>query len=327
MSFVVPATLFHARASAIQTRLKSLKRFSMRLTTLVCLSGLLMCEPNGTSTAVALPSLQFANSQGVIQSDTAFWQQIQSAQVIYLGETHDRVEDHLAQLTIIQRLYQQNPNLVIGMEMFQRSYQHVLDRYLLGGLSESQLRDRSEYTTRWGFDWEFYAPILRYAKAHQIPMMALNTPTEVTRKVSQQGLGSLNFSDRRFIPPLSAIKLEPEAYRQMLYEIFQAAHHGHGNSDRFTQFFEAQVLWDETMADQITQRLQRQTPTPQVVVLVGQGHLVYRYGIPSRVSRRFPQGIAQKVVLLSPDSKMANTDQTGQPIGDFLRVSAESNSP
>jgi uncharacterized iron-regulated protein len=305
-----------------------LKRISIRLTMLLCLSTLLMFEPSATSPvkAATLPLL-FANSHGQIQSDTEFWQQLQQAQVIYLGETHDRADDHVAQLRLIQQLHQRNPHLVIGMEMFQRPYQHVLDRYLRGDLNESELLDRTEYRTRWGFDWELYAPIVRYAKAQQIRIVALNTPAEVTRKVSRQGLGSLGLSDRRFIPPLSAIKTEPDAYRQMLQAIFQAAHQGHDSSDRFEQFFQAQVLWDETMAERITQILKQQTPPPQVVVLVGQGHLVYRYGIPSRVSRRFSDRLQQQVILLSPDPDMAKTDDNGQPIADLLRQSAEVEAP
>ncbi len=266
-------------------------------------------------TADSLPG-RFSNAQGQLISTADMVRQMQQADVVYLGETHDRAADHAAQLAIIQTLHDRAPNLAIGLEMFQRPYQKLLDRYIAGELDEAGLRDRSEYDKRWGFDWELYAPILRYAKAQKIPLIALNTPQEVTRKVSRQGLASLNWNDRRFIPPLSEIRTAPDAYRKMLADIFTNMHPAGKTTDptRFDRFFQAQVLWDETMAERITQ-----IPHRPVVVLVGQGHLVYRYGIPDRVDRRRP-GLKQIVILLSPESDMDQIDQEGRPIADFQRI-------
>ncbi len=224
-------------------------------------------------------------------------QRWQKTDILYLGETHDRPADHMAQLQIIQMLHQQR-NLVIAMEMFQRPYQAVLNRFLQGELSEMELLARSEYKKRWGYDWEFYAPIVRFAKAESLPVIALNTPTEVTRKVARQGLSSLTWPDRRFVPPLSAIALGPERYRQRLRDIFIEIHQGKTSSLNFDYFFQAQVLWDETMAERIAQ-LRQQHPQSLIVVLVGQGHLFYGEGVPQRVSRRQP-ATRQVSVLLNP---------------------------
>jgi uncharacterized iron-regulated protein len=264
---------------------------------------------------------RFSNAQGQLITTPGMVSQLELADVVYLGETHDRAADHAAQLAIIQTLHNRHPNLAIGLEMFQRPYQKLLDRYVAGELDEAALRNRSEYDQRWGFDWELYAPILRYAKAQQIPLIALNTLQEVTRKVSRQGLASLNWSDRRFIPPLSTIRTAPDAYRKMLAEIFASMHPSKTakpDPNRFDRFFQAQVLWDETMADRIVQIRKQQTPT-QIIVLVGQGHLVYRYGIPDRVDRRQP-GLIQRVILLSEESGMDQVNGEGRSIGDFQRI-------
>jgi uncharacterized iron-regulated protein len=209
------------------------------------------------------------------------------ADVVYLGETHDRPGDHQAQLEIIQGLHSLRPTLMIGMEMFQRPYQSVLDRYLKGALTETELQEQSQYAKRWGYNWDFYAPILRFAQANQMPVIALNTPTEITRKTARTGLGSLTLAERRFIPPLSAIVVGPEAYRERLQKTYinSHSHHRQGVSTDVERFFEAQVLWDETMAERIAQTLQ-QKPKALVVVLVGQGHILYGDGIPARVARR-----------------------------------------
>ncbi|WP_421658404.1 ChaN family lipoprotein [Leptothermofonsia sp. ETS-13] len=234
--------------------------------------------------------------------------------VVYLGETHDRPEDHQAQLTIIQALHRLNPQLVVGMEMFQRPYQPVIDRYLAGKITEAELIEQSQYPKRWGFPWEFYAPIVRFARDKGLPVIALNTLTEVTRKVARSGLESLTLAEKRFIPPNSAIALGPVSYRQRLGQIYDDIHHGKTSQANFERFFQAQVLWDETMAERIAQSLQ-QEPKRLVVVLVGQGHVVYGDGIPSRVARRVPK-VSQVSILLNPPEEFQN--QKEGAIADYF---------
>ncbi|MDJ0572215.1 MAG: ChaN family lipoprotein [Pleurocapsa sp. MO_192.B19] len=219
--------------------------------------------------------------------------QLKQNDVIYLAENHDRLEDHASQLKIITQLYQErtdsntdNAELAIALEMFQRPFQPRLNRYLAKQINETELQEQTEYDTRWGFDWEYYAPILRFAQENQIPLIALNTPTEITRKVAENSLNSLEKSDFRYIPPLAEIKLDNQEYRQKLQEVYQQhTQNGQGNSDGFENFFAVQVLWDETMAEAIAFYYQN-NPQSQIVVLVGQGHIIDNYGIPDRVTRR-----------------------------------------
>lgn len=255
-------------------------------------------------------------------SPATLLQELAQANVVYLGETHDSPADHQAQLEIIQALHRQNPKLAIGLEMFQRPYQGVLDRYLAGKLTETELQQQSQYEKRWGFPWEYYAPILRYAKANQLPLIALNTPTEVTRKVARQGLASLTLADKQSIPPASEIRTDNPAYRQFMRQIYDETHGEMGNSQNFERFFLAQVLWDETMAERIAQFWQM-NPKTQMVVLVGQGHVVYGYGIPDRVVRRLTHPAAkkypafrQKIVLLNPADAAKSLDK--RTIADYF---------
>jgi len=252
-----------------------------------------------------------------ITTPQAALQELAQADVVYLGETHDRPEDHKNQLQIIQELQRQNPKIAIAMEMFQRPYQCVLNRYLAGKLGEQELVEQSEYNQRWGFPWGHYAPILRFAKEKQLPVLALNTPTEVTRQVARAGLDSLTPEQRQFIPPFTEIRTDNAEYRQLVTNAFrQHQHANHGYSADFEQFFLAQVLWDETMAERIVQFV-KANPDYQVVVLAGRGHIVYGYGIPSRVDRRLKdKQLVQRSILLSrPKDTSANTNK---PIADFI---------
>lgn len=253
------------------------------------------------------------------ENPTAVLRKLARADVVYLGETHDRPADHQAQLEIIQALHHLRPKLAIGMEMFQRPYQSALNRYLNGTLTEAELQDQSQYAKRWGYNWDFYAPILRFAKDSKLPVIALNTPTEITRKTSRTGLDSLTLADQRFIPPLSAIVLEPDAYRERIQKIYAESHHGKSVSINVERFFQAQVLWDETMAERVAQTLQQQ-PKTLVVVLVGQGHITYGDGIPARVARRMQAArsrsqFTQISLLLNADEPESQRDRS---IADYI---------
>lgn len=242
------------------------------------------------------------------QTQQQILQSLVKAKVVYLGETHDRLEDHKAQLEILQALHQQNPKIAVAMEMFQRPYQDILDQYLAGKITEAQLVEQTEYEQRWGFPWEYYAPILRFAKLHQLLVLALNTPTEVTRKVARNGLESLTPDERKYIPPLAEIRTDNTDYRKMAEASYeQHSHAGQGNSKTFERFFTTLVLWDETMADKIAQFI-KANPDYQVVVLAGKSHITYGYGIPSRVARRLNDNqLIQRSVLFSiPDEVPAD---------------------
>ena len=251
--------------------------------------------------------------------------ELKKAKVIYLGETHDSSQDHENQLKIIQELYKNNPKIAIGMEMFQRPFQEIINQYIAGKITEAELIEKTEYKNRWGFDWELYAPILRFAKEKQIPVLALNTPSEISRKVAKEGIEKLTNAEKKSIPPITEIRLDNIAYRQMVLKAFeQHQSAGHGNSSSANRFFLAQVLWDETMADGIAKFI-KANPNYQMVVLAGQGHIVYGYGIPSRVERRIQDNkqdnnsnnkLTQRSLLLSvPDITPMEKDKA---IADFI---------
>jgi uncharacterized iron-regulated protein len=278
---------------------------------------LLLSLPTFTQSGLAFP---LSNAPVVVTSMNRnnLIQELSQAQVIYLGETHNNVEDHQAQLQMIQTLYQKNPKIAIAMEMFQRPYQNVLDQYLKGEITESQLIEQSQYHQRWGFPWENYAQILRFSQTNKIPVLALNTPTEITRKVAREGLESLTKSEQEYIPPWSEIDLTSSEYREMLLKIYQQHLQGnHSNSQNFERFFQAQILWDETMADAIANFV-KNNPDFQVIVLAGQGHIVYGYGIPNRVKRRLTNNSFRQKSILFQSQKEEPQFPKLAGIADFI---------
>ena len=222
---------------------------------------------------------------------------------VYVGEAHDQFSNHVMELEIIKGLKGKGKNLAIGMEMFQKPFQKVVDEYIEGKIDEREFLKGTEYFKRWGFDYELYRPILLYARAERIPVVALNQRQETVDRVFKNGLDSLSEEERKRVP--SGMDFSDEAYKERLKKIF-GEHEGH-ETRSFDFFYQAQILWDETMAESADQYL-RAHPDHQMVVLAGSGHLAHGSGIPKRVARR--NGHDYAIVL--------NGDELEKGIADYV---------
>lgn len=200
--------------------------------------------------------------------------------VIYVGESHTTYEDHRVQLEVIRALHERGRKFAVGMEIFQRPFQKALDEYIAGEITEKEFLKASEYFKRWRFDYNLYREIVDFAKANGIPVVALNTDSDIVRKVSQGGLDALSEEERGEIPP--DMDMTDEAYRRRLMEVFKM-HRNAGRKD-FENFYQSQILWDETMAHSVAGFL-KENPGHQMVVLAGVGHVAWGSGIPKRAQR------------------------------------------
>ncbi len=227
--------------------------------------------------------------------------------LIYVGERHMNFEDHKAQMEVIMNLHERGHTFAIGMEMFQRPFQKEIDDYLAGALNEREFLKRTQYFKRWKFDYHLYREIIEYAKAKKIPIVALNLWTEIVKKVSADGLDSLSDIERAELP--DSMDMSDEAYRKRLKEVFEQ-HRGR-ESKSFENFYQAQILWDETMAHTIDRYLAKH-PDHQMIVLAGAGHLMYGSGIPKRAHRLNKRDY----VIILPGTEFADRD-----VGDYLSVS------
>lgn len=279
-------------------RMLNCRLFYASIVALVCLlltllfipASVTAAEPRDERTSVEqTPTVPLTSLPGLAQIES----ELADERVVYVGEIHKRLEDHLIQLEIIRYLAKQDRPLAIGVEWFQQPFQEALNRYLAGKINERELLRATEYYERWGYDFRFYAPILRFARAHGIPVIALNVPEELTQTVARQGLDNLSSELRQWVP--DTIDRTNAAYRRRLKRIYCHSHRSHGEFS-FERFYTVQLLWDEGMAQRAAAYLKAH-PSARMVILAGSGHLAYGSGIPSRVRRR--TGIDGAIVLPS----------------------------
>jgi len=211
----------------------------------------------------------------------ALIERIADRNAVFIGETHDRYDHHLNQLAVIRGLHERGIDVAIGMEQFQRPFQRHLDDFVAGRIDEATLLERTEWDQRWRFDVGLYRDLLDYARAHGIPIVALNASTETVRQVSAGGIDALDSAERAVFP--ARIELATGAYRDKLESVFHM--HGHHRPDaRLERFLEVQYVWDQTMARSAADYLDRH-PDTTLVVLAGSGHILHDDAIPSRLRR------------------------------------------
>ncbi|MGV1099627.1 ChaN family lipoprotein [Thiovibrio sp. JS02] len=252
----------------------------------------------GQHLAIDPPPVGLALPQSLSFADIA--RQLADKQVVYVGENHTRYADHLLQLRVIRALFAENPKLAIGMEMFSRDMQPVLDRYLAREFDEWEFLKKSSYFSRWGYDYRFYRDIINFARAKQIPIVALNQEKERVSKIFKEGsTTALTEEDLAKVPADRDLSIA--GYRERIADVF-TMHGQHGATpEQVNGFFQAQALWDETMAESVANYLSA-NPEQRMVVIAGQGHTVKDTAIPPRVARRLPR-IRQAVILNAEDAE------------------------
>ena len=214
----------------------------------------------------------------------ALFAALRSKRVVYVGERHDQPADHGVQYAILRELHRDEPSIAIGMEMFQVPFQQPLDDWSAGRIDETVLRRETEYDQRWGYDFSMLRPILEYARSRGIAVVALNAPREVAYAVAQGGVDSL---DPELATTLPELDLDDEAHRAMFDAEFDIGEHG--AQDAVDQYYEAQVVWDETMGSRVAETLERPDGPEKMVVFAGRVHVKRGLGIPKRAAKRGAQ--------------------------------------
>jgi uncharacterized iron-regulated protein len=200
-----------------------------------------------------------------------------AARYFFLAENHDDSGHHAAQLAIIKELQQSGRTLAIGLEMFATTSQNQLDQWVAGKLS---LRDfREVYSRNWTLPWSLYEEILLYARHKRIPLIGLNLPPGISRKVARQGFSALTPAERRQLPAGVTCNVGP-AYMAFIRQ----AYANHAMQDKaFTHFCEAQMLWNRNMGRTL-ETVMAKNPGYTLVALVGIGHALKR-AVPDEVTR------------------------------------------
>jgi uncharacterized iron-regulated protein len=231
-----------------------------------------------------------------------------NARLYFLAENHDNAWHHAAQLAIIKELRQSGRQLAIGLEMFTTDSQAKLDQWVSGKLSLKRFKE--VYARNWTLPWTLYQDIFLYARNNRIPLIGLNLPQRISRKVAQEGFAALTPEERRQLPPGITCNVGPD------YMAFiRQAYANHALQDKaFTHFCEAQMLWNRNMALQL-ENFMAKRPGYTLVALVGIGHALKK-GVPDELTAESGR---YQVVL--PEISGLNRNNLSSKDADYLLLS------
>lgn len=234
-------------------------------------------------------------------------EELKGVRLVFVGERHDKLSDHRAQLKIIRSMNEAGIDVAVGLEMFRTGSQKGLDRWVAGEMSEDDFKKL--YFENWHVPFKQYRDIFVYAKDNALPLVALNISRDIIHQVFKEGFTSL---EPEQLAKLPGVKCEVDsAYEEFIRTAM--GKHSHDDEATFKNFCEAQMVWDTSMAYQTVVYL-RNNPDKTLVVLSGSGHS-WKRGIPAQVSRQ--SGFDYIVVLPEAEERLTSETITTED-ADYL---------
>ena len=164
----------------------------------------------------------------------------------------------------------------------------------------------------WGHPFRLYRPIVLFAREKKLPLVGLNAPREVVNKIARQGLAGLARKNgagwRRLLISTN------QGHREYVREEYER--HLKGSIKDFEAFYEAQLAWEETMAETLVQALKALPETTRVVVLIGNGHIWEGRGVPHK--RPSTPGPPYRTVIPLPVDYSLRRLEPGP--ADYIRI-------
>lgn len=250
-----------------------------------------------------------------------FASRLAAADVIYLGEQHRNHAHIEAAITVLEALRQRQRLPILGLEMFSWDGQAALNRYLLESTpAKTQFLQDARWQENWGGPYEEYEPLIETARQHHLPLIALNPPRPLVRKIAREGL-QLEALDAELARwGMRGEQFVRDAgYQDTILEQLKACHRGLP-ADAYQRMYEASLFRDEGMAKTISDAAGRMPEAGPIVSYTGAGHIQYRLPIPNRVARRRPELRQITVYLAALDAAhIQDLDQLLKPaIADYL---------
>ncbi len=316
----------------------------------LCRSLMIMCALSALSATVnAIGAHRFSTqtpAYRIVQSATGkpatlkeIIEAMSAIDVVFIGELHNDATAHLLEAQLLEAAVErygrgggsnnsnaannQSRAVSLSLEMFERDAQTELNEYLAGLITERQFLLSSRPWSNYAKD---YRPLVEFARARNLTVIAANAPERYVNRVVRLGAGSLNELSATAKSWLAPLPLSPaSAAYAAKFKAFlgadQSGHmsHGGGGVDAAARLIEAQGLRDATMGYAIAEKLKAQA-SALVLHVNGGFHSNGRLGTPEQLLRYRMQTRLMVVDIVSGDAfDEAEAKRTGHA-GDFTII-------
>lgn len=239
------------------------------------------------------------------------------ADVVALGELHNTPGVHKVHHRLLEELHRRNPNMVIAMEMFERDVQTELLQYLNGLIDEETFLSKSR---PWDHYKRDYRPVIEFAKKNSLVVLAANAPRPLASKAAKKGMSSVA-GEKHLARETSA----PQDDYWDAFCVMMDGHSGMLGPGGMERYYASQCLKDDTMAESITDYLQRfaDGSRPLAVLICGRAHSDHGWGTVQRIKDRMP-GLSVRVLSAETVKDMrAGLYESERDVADYVIVAPE----
>lgn len=249
-----------------------------------CLGFMAACAVtacSGTNRGLTLPKqagpVPVSAPRQPTAAEQAYWDQLAPARVIYIGETHNSNSDHEYEWDVLKGLKARGTHYTVAWEMFDLTQQELLDQWAARQLTTETFLQRTDFQAHWGTLSVLYEKMLRWSLAEGVPSLAINAPAAASHKLA---LGQpLDANEKAMLP--SGFHPLPGGFEHFSEQMAGGPHAG----AEMRNLFQAQLLWEQTMATRILEFLAAH-PDQKLVVLLGRGHVENGFGVPAFVMQK-----------------------------------------
>jgi len=257
-----------------------------------------------------VPQRVFDTRQKTFSDFESMLADLARADAVFVGEQHDDANTHRLELAIVEGLTRRGVSVVVALEMFERDVQSQVEGYAAGRITEEQFLKDSRPWPRYASD---YRPLIEFARAHHLPIVASNVPRRIASDVSKNGMPAiekLGSDDRTFAAREVQCPTSGDYYQR-----FGEAMGGHEGAN--ANFYFAQCVKDETMGESVATAFQKNATGRVTIVHVnGAFHSDFGEGTADSARRRMPGRRIAVVSMLPVD----DLDTTKPDDDDFKRA-------
>ncbi|UYZ65162.1 ChaN family lipoprotein [Hymenobacter weizhouensis] len=193
------------------------------------------------------PAYRLFTAAGRPASYNQMVRELARADVVFFGEQHNDPLAHWLELQVVKDLLRlRQGQLVLGLEMFERDVQPLVDQYTTGELDDKAFEEQSRPWPNYATD---YKPLLQLARQQKFRVVGTNVPRRYASQVAKGGLGVLDAlptAEKAWLAPLPlTVDYELPGYKNMA-KMFGGADATHGAGAQ--RIIQAQALKDATMA-------------------------------------------------------------------------------
>jgi uncharacterized iron-regulated protein len=229
--------------------------------------------------------------------------------VLFFGEEQNYYIGHILEFLLLRKLSSTYPKTALALEMFHTDTQPVMNEYLAGLISEKNFNKEAR---AWN-NYKDYRPMIEFAKASKLPVIAGNAAARYSNAVTKSGLEALKqfpAASLTFLPPIPV-----DTATGRYYDKFIETLGGHDMGPM--KIYQTQNLWDASMSWSIA-KYYKANKGVKIFQVNGRFHSDEKLGTLAKLKQYLPKLRISNISCFSGDDFASPDWSKHQQLGDYI---------